>query len=73
MGAGRYRDISRTVLGAYSEVPLDFDLDNIVTAKYITQKYSYQATSAHRFVVFSLWERLRGKCQDGLPKILGSA
>jgi hypothetical protein len=58
-GAGRYRDINRTVLGAYSEAPLDIDLDNIVTAKYVTQKYSYQANSAHRFIVFNLWERLR--------------
>ena len=58
-GAVRYRDIARTVLGAYSEVPLDEDLDNIVTAKYITQKYSYQANNAHRFIFFNLWERLR--------------
>ncbi len=55
----RYRDIHRTVLGAYSEAPLDEDLDNIVTAKYITQKYSYQANNAHRFIFFNLWERLR--------------
>jgi hypothetical protein len=58
-GAVRYRDIRRTVLGAYSQAVVDEDLDNIVTAKYITQKYSYQATSAHRFVFFNLWERLR--------------
>ena len=58
-GALRYRDINRTVLGAYSEVPVDGDLDNIVTAKYVTQKYSYQANSAHRFIFFNLWEHLR--------------
>ena len=59
-GAVRHRDISRSVLGAYSEVePPDTKLDNIVTAKYVTQKYSYQANSSHRFVFFNLWEHLR--------------
>jgi hypothetical protein len=59
-GAVRYRDISRSVLGAYSEVePPDTKLDNIVTAKYVTQKYSYQANTAHRFIFFNLWEHLR--------------
>ena len=58
-GAVRYRDIKRTVLGAYSEVPVGENLDNIVQAKYVTQKWSYQATSAHRFVFFNMWEHLR--------------
>jgi len=59
-GAVRYRDLKRTVLGAYSEVePPGTNLDNIVTAKYVTQKYTYQATNAHRLIFFSLWERLR--------------
>ena len=39
--------------------PLDENLDNIVQAKYVTQKYSYQANSAHRFIFFNLWEHLR--------------
>ena len=59
-GAVRYRNQEEQQLGAYSEDPsYTGTLDNIVTAKYITQKYSYQATNAHRFVFFNLWENLR--------------
>lgn len=59
-GAVRYRDVNRQVLGAYSEIePPGTKLDNIVQAKYVTQKYTYQATSAHRFIFFNMWEHLR--------------
>ena len=59
-GAVRYRHQEEQQLGAYSEDPgYTGTLDNIVTAKYITQKYTYQATNAHRFIFFSMWEHLR--------------
>ena len=72
-GAVRYRDIHRTVLGAFSEAPVDDDLDNIVTAKYITQKYLVSGepvAPVHRLQPVGAHARKR---QDGLAPVLGIA
>ena len=58
-GAVRYRDIKRSVLGAYSEAPIDENPDNIVTANTSRRNTRIRRTARTGFIFFNLWEHLR--------------